>query len=66
MRRWSFAVVFAFVLAGCGTDEEACRTDGDCPAGYHCVDGTGVCARMTATDASVPDLEGELDGGNPD
>jgi Cys-rich repeat protein len=55
-------VVLAVLLAGCATEPQLCRTDDDCPSGFHCITGTGVCERMRVPDAAVPDL-GALDEG---
>jgi hypothetical protein len=49
-------VGLALLLMGCGADPEICRNDGECPSGFHCVVGTGLCERMRAPDAAVPDL----------
>jgi hypothetical protein len=52
--RW---LILAGVFAGCGNPEDICREDPDCPSGFHCIAGTGLCERMRAPDASVPDLQ---------
>ena len=51
--RW---LILAGLLGGCGNVEDICKTDDDCPSGFHCIAGTGICERMRAPDASVPDL----------
>jgi hypothetical protein len=55
-------VVLALLLAGCSTEPQLCRSDDDCPAGFHCIVGTGVCEHMRLPDAAVPD-EAVLDEG---
>ena len=49
------AFAFALALSSCSFAKDQCASDADCPDGYHCVVGTGVCVRMTI-DASVPDF----------
>jgi hypothetical protein len=46
----ALAAALLMVIAGCrrgGALEGACANDGDCASGFHCIAGTGVCARFT-------------------
>jgi hypothetical protein len=53
-----FAFSFSISFVGCEREdafESTCARDGDCPAGWMCVVGTGVCVTQRVPDAAVAD-----------